>query len=359
MAGVLSVSNVPSFPRSRHISPHRTPSFAAKFKRVVILPVKCSPGPIENADQEPELASSPSHTGISSYNWCAGLGVLGFSETGYLTYLKLTDSEAFCPIGGGTCADVLNSDYALVFGVPLPLFGMVAYGLVASLGLFLAKKKLPFDIEEDSGRLILLGITTSMSAASAYFLYLLSTKFAGATCSYCLLSAALSFTLFFTIVKDFGLQQIQNVVGLQLFIAGLVVAALNTSYSNSEAVLTNLDQINLPYYETTISTPSSPYALSLAKHLRSIGAKIYGAFWCSHCQEQKKMFGYEAAEILDYVECFPDGFRKGTKIAKECSDVGIEGFPTWVINGKVLSGEQEFSVLAKESGFVVEDTNPS
>lgn len=47
------------------------------------------------------------------------------------------------------------------------------------------------------------------------------------------------------------------------------------------------------------------------------------------------MFGSEAAKILDYVECFPDGVGKGRKIAKECEIVKIEGFPTWVIKGKV------------------------
>lgn len=47
------------------------------------------------------------------------------------------------------------------------------------------------------------------------------------------------------------------------------------------------------------------------------------------------MFGKEASDILDYVECFPDGYRKGTKIAKVCADAKIEGFPTWVINDQV------------------------
>lgn len=47
------------------------------------------------------------------------------------------------------------------------------------------------------------------------------------------------------------------------------------------------------------------------------------------------MFGQEAAKQLDYVECFPNGYKKGTKIAKACADAKIEGFPTWVINGQV------------------------
>lgn len=47
------------------------------------------------------------------------------------------------------------------------------------------------------------------------------------------------------------------------------------------------------------------------------------------------MFGREAAKLLDYVECFPNGYHKGTKIEKACTEVGIEGFPTWLINGQV------------------------
>lgn len=47
------------------------------------------------------------------------------------------------------------------------------------------------------------------------------------------------------------------------------------------------------------------------------------------------MFGREAAKLLNYKECFPNGFKKGTKMESECSEAGLEGFPTWVINGKV------------------------
>ncbi|XP_057756212.1 thiol-disulfide oxidoreductase LTO1-like [Arachis stenosperma] len=125
-----------------------------------------------------------------------GIVGIGFLETSYLTYLKLTSSEAFCPIGGSPCGDILNSDYALIFGVPLHLVGMVAYGLVAALGLQLTTKKmLPFGIGRSSFQLMVLGTTTSMAAASAYFLFILSTKFSRSTCSYCLLSAFLSFSV--------------------------------------------------------------------------------------------------------------------------------------------------------------------
>ena len=55
------------------------------------------------------------------------------------------------------------------------------------------------------------------------------------------------------------------------------------------STLYSLNDLTLEPYETEITSQSSPMALSLAKHLRSIGAKMYGAFWCSHCNEQKQV----------------------------------------------------------------------
>lgn len=356
-------------PRLSPVPPHTLPSIT-QFKnqwgrRVLIqLRVKCFTEPSRDLESDAETtpssspspsSSSSSFLGISTYSWCAGLAGIGFVETSYLTYLKLTNSDAFCPIGGGSCGDVLNSDYASVFGVPLPLIGMFAYGFVTLFGIQLARKDIPFKMDENNARLILLGSTTSMATASAYFLYILSTKLAGASCSYCLLSALLSFSLFFTTIKDFGLQEIQKVVGLQLCLVGLVVAMLSTSYTTSQSVPVSSVEIDMQPFATEITRESSPLTLGLAKHLNSIGAKMYGAFWCSHCQEQKQMFGREAAKLLDYVECFPDGYRKGIKIAKACADARIEGFPTWVINGEVLSGEQELPELARVSGFKLDD----
>ncbi|XAR71070.1 hypothetical protein NMG60_11028167 [Bertholletia excelsa] len=335
--------------------------------RLPTLPVKCLTEPSADRESEAEAFTSSSLSsssasaspGISTYSWCAGLGGLGFLETSYLTYLKLTNSDAFCPIGGGTCGDVLNSDYASVFGVPLSLIGMFAYGLVTVLGLQLSWKSLPFKMDESYGRLILLGVTTSMAAASAYFLYILGTKFTGTSCSYCLMSALLSFSLFFTTVKDFSLQEIQKVAGIQLCLGGLVVATLTASYITSGPVPISSPEVDLQPFTVEITTESSPLTLALARHLHSIGAKMYGAFWCSHCQEQKQMFGREAAKLLDYVECFPNGYKKGIKVDKACADIGVEGFPTWVINGEVLSGKLELTELAEVSGFKLDNFVPS
>ena len=68
---------------------------------------------------------------------------------------------------------------------------------------------------------------------------------------------------------------------------------------------------------------------AFAQCIADSGAKFYGAFWCSHCENQKQAFG-SAADKLPYVECSaPDGNSQLTV----CSDNGITGYPTWVFAG--------------------------
>ncbi|CAA7035697.1 unnamed protein product [Microthlaspi erraticum] len=349
-------------PPSSNVYPRR---FEVSDRRFPVFPIKCSSSEQDDGgDSAPSISTSSSSstselaTDSSTYSWYTGIGVIGMLDTAYLTYLKLTGSDAFCPVGGGTCGDVLNSDYAVVFGVPLPVIGFVMYGLVTALSAQLGEEgNLPFGISKSNGRFALFATSTAMASASAYFLYILGTKLSGSSCPYCLVSAFLSFTLFFLSFKDVKVQEIKQVVGLQICLAVIVVASLTASYSTAQPIPSRSGDIELPYYSTEITTSSSPDAIALAKHLNSIGAKMYGAFWCSHCLEQKQMFGREAAKLLNYVECFPEGYKKGTKIFKACSEAGIEGFPTWIINGQVLSGEVELAELAEMSGFSLDQPN--
>ena len=56
------------------------------------------------------------------------------------------------------------------------------------------------------------------------------------------------------------------------------------------------------------------------------GVKMYGAWWCPHCQEQKEMFA-KSFKYVNYVECGV----KGDVHAKSqvCKDENIKAFPTW------------------------------
>uniref|UniRef100_A0A162ALF5 Vitamin K epoxide reductase domain-containing protein n=1 Tax=Daucus carota subsp. sativus TaxID=79200 RepID=A0A162ALF5_DAUCS len=248
-AALLLNNNATTYHLPRFLSISSFPNHKSVWRpQVALLHVKCLANiPEKDAileeteeEQNKSLSESDSLGSISAYTWCAGLGALGFLETTYLTYLKLTNSDVFCPLGSSStsCSSILNSQYSLLFGVPLPLIGMIAYGLVTNLALQLAGKELPFRVNETNGRLILLATTTSMATASTYFLYVLSTSFPGDSCAYCLFSALLSFGLLFTTLKASGLREVQNYVGLQLVLAAIVVTALSTSYSISSPVST-------------------------------------------------------------------------------------------------------------------------
>lgn len=85
-----------------------------------------------------------------------------------------------------------------------------------------------------------------------------------------------------------------------------------------------------------------------AKCLTAKGVKMYGAFWCPHCINQKNAFG-SSFQYLDYQECTIDGQRNS--FAQACKDAGIEGYPTWKFsNGTSKAGEVPFEDLASLSG---------
>ena len=93
---------------------------------------------------------------------------------------------------------------------------------------------------------------------------------------------------------------------------------------------------------------STPEKIKLAEHLTSQGAVMYNAYWCPHCHDQKEMFGKEAAKKLNLVECAKDGFNNQREL---CEAKGIEGFPSWEINGSISSGVKSLKELADLSNY--------
>jgi thiol-disulfide isomerase/thioredoxin len=86
---------------------------------------------------------------------------------------------------------------------------------------------------------------------------------------------------------------------------------------------------------------------AFAQCIADAGATFFGAFWCPHCQEQKRMFG-NSERLLPYVECStPDG-QNQTQI---CIDEGIRTYPTWEFaDGSRMEGVTELAELAEKTG---------
>jgi hypothetical protein len=85
---------------------------------------------------------------------------------------------------------------------------------------------------------------------------------------------------------------------------------------------------------------------SFAQCLTDSGAKMYGAFNCPHCENQKKGFG-SAVQYINYIECHPNGNNADPEACKEES---ITGYPTWIFeNGERRTGETPLRELAFRS----------
>ena len=99
---------------------------------------------------------------------------------------------------------------------------------------------------------------------------------------------------------------------------------------------------------TKIETISGTAETALAEHLVAQNVKFYGAYWCSHCQNQKSLFGAVAATKLPYIECDKNGENPQRQL---CKDKNIQMFPTWVINGKYLTGTRDLIEIATLTGY--------
>lgn len=97
-----------------------------------------------------------------------------------------------------------------------------------------------------------------------------------------------------------------------------------------------------------IDTVSGAAETALVEHLISKDVKFYGAYWCSHCQTQKSLFGAVAAAKLPYVECAADGENSQRQL---CKDKDIKMFPTWVIDGKYFTGSKDLKEIAELTGY--------
>ena len=100
--------------------------------------------------------------------------------------------------------------------------------------------------------------------------------------------------------------------------------------------------IGFGVYATSRPAPLDGFA----QCLKDKGATFYGAFWCPHCQNQKKLFG-RSERLLPYVECStPDGRGQ----LPRCDDKKVASYPTWdFADGSRETGEIPLKTLAEKT----------
>lgn len=139
-----------------------------------------------------------------AYGLSLALAFLGAVDAAYLTWLKWTHHEAFCPGGIGDCATVNSSPYSEFLGVPIAFFGLLVYlAILILLGW----------VEPRGGQWVqgarygVFGLTLFGTLYSAYLTYL-ELAVIHAVCPFCVLSALLLlFLLILAIIRLLSIPQ--------------------------------------------------------------------------------------------------------------------------------------------------------
>jgi uncharacterized membrane protein len=333
----------------------------------------------------------------------AGLGAI---ETAYLTYAHFTTTALYCAATSvsetSTCSSVLQGPYSVIPGthVPLAAIGCLAYTAVVVLAIGPSWLRMgghgdndnasPNVVDDNTRQQVM--ITTLTTSMAVFSLCLLSILFfiLHESCLYCLGSAALSLTL--ASLAWFGAKGPTNsqtwaasvAASLSTVAAAAVLVSSVATTTSPNYLATEADARSMVNFAGELvpnsaassslvaSTASSPSemlaaamadkkpplvilqspppittestdtALQLARELQALDAKFYGAFWCSHCYDQKQAFGKEAMGRIPYVECSKDGVDAQVALCKEKK---VPGYPTWEIAGQLYPGEQALEEL--------------
>lgn len=112
------------------------------------------------------------------------IAVLGILDAIYLTIIKFTDNKALCIEGIGDCWTVNNSSFSEWSGIPISIFGLLAYSIIILI--LILQNRVKFLV--DFGSIFVFGIALTGFLFSMYLTYL---QFAviKAVCPFCIISA--------------------------------------------------------------------------------------------------------------------------------------------------------------------------
>ncbi len=272
-------------------------------------------------------------------NGILGLAAAGVLLTGYLTLTAwFGEHPAYCG-AESECDIVQSSRWSILFGLPLALWGLLTYVLLAGLSWRLRTRPATWSP---------LLTVACIGAGVSWFLTLVSVFEIKAVCLYCLASFALmNLLLLLTLLRRPARtparrwwQDLQIPVGAAL----VLVFGLHLHFNG---------------FFDPAAGPEDPYLKALATHLQESGTRFYGAYWCRACQEQKALFT-ASVKRLPYIECAPSG--PNGPLTAACVVQDIQRYPTWIVEGRRYTGVVDIERLARVSKFewnaVTQDARP-
>lgn len=281
-----------------------------------------------NAKREPRAAAAPTYLTRPTPNWpMLAVSLVGVLLTAYLSWTSWSGGSLQGCSEGSACDLVLSSRWATLLGLPTAFWGLLTYLALAGTS-FIARADRHWRL---AWTIAFFGLLYSV------YLTTISLTVLRAACPYCLTSLTLMTVLFALVtwqrpepLPGFAWSRWLRVRGP---VAVGIIAFLHLNY---------IGLVGKP------PAVEDPVLRALAVHLSQTGAKMYGAEWCPHCQDQKALFG-PAAKRLPYIECSLGG--QGTGQTAVCRNAGITTYPTWEIGGKRYQEVMSTLRLAELSGF--------
>ncbi len=282
------------------------------------------------------------------------IAILGILVTTYLTWVKLSNN-GICGTEG--CETVLSSPYANVGDFPLTGLGLLSYVGVALMAFapMLVNPKTNKAAHTQINNLTWLGLFVAgvgMAVFSGYLMYLLAFVIK-AVCPFCIASAIFTFSIFVLTLIGHDWQDVGQLVftGMATALLSIVVSLVfyNTALGPAVNSLNPTTQ-PIPGIGWQITSTSGPAEIKLAEHLTQKNIKMYGSYMCTHCFEQKQLFGKQAWAKVNYIECSPGAIEHQSQ-PEVCKQAGITGFPTWMVDGKPDPGAKKLAKLAQLSGY--------
>jgi len=248
--------------------------------------------------------------------------------TGYLAWTALTGGAVQGCSAGGGCDVVLTSRWATLLGLPTSLWGFLGYATLAGIA-FVRRTDTHWSY---AWTVAVFGVCYSV------YLTVVSLTILESACPYCLTSLGLMTAILALVVYQRPPEMAQRswgrLAGGRAALAAVIILIAHANYTASQP-----EPIG----------PEDPMIRALAQHLSEAGVLFYGASWCPHCQEQKRLFGASASR-LPYVECSPAG--RNAPQAAACNRAGVSTYPTWIIHGRAFVGEVlSLAQLADATGF--------
>ena len=274
-------------------------------------------------------ALSQTHPLRPGPNWpLLAVSSLGIALTGYLSWTAFSGAAVQGCAAGGGCDIVLTSRWATLLGLPTAFWGLLAYAGLAAIA-FVRRADRQWSYAWTAA---FFGVCYSV------YLTVVSLTILESACPYCLTSLGLMTAMLALVVSqrppEMARRSWVSLVAGRGALAALAILLLHANY-----VAPQPEPVG----------PEDPTIRALAEHLTEQGVLFYGASWCPHCQEQKRLFG-ASADRLPYIECSPAG--PNSPQLPSCSRAGVKSYPTWVIAGRATVGEVlSLAQLADASGF--------